>query len=186
MAATAFLANSDGLSAPFYDNWRVETSVFASSFLRLFVFEADGGRTPPDPPWAAGPQEFARELARLCKQTDYPYGSEELSHAAMTKWLADRRARAHAPIQVEPDRLVAYVGRYRLTPDRVVTLNREGDRLTIDFPGRTRFSLLPWAEGKFFLKVIDLELTFALDRKGNVSTMEVDCEGRKLIAKKLD
>jgi hypothetical protein len=135
---------------------------------------------------SAPPQEFARQLARLRKQTDYPYDSEELSHAAMTKWLAERRARARMPIKVDPDRLAAYVGRYWLPPDRVVTVNREGDRLTIDFPGRTRFSLLPWAEGRFFLKVMDLELTFAPDGKGQVNAVEIDYEGRKLIAKKVD
>ena len=48
------LANSDGLSAPFYDHWSVETSAFASTFLRLFVFEDGEGRTPPDPSWVAG------------------------------------------------------------------------------------------------------------------------------------
>ena len=85
-----------------------------------------------------------------------------------------------------PDRLATYVGRYRLLPDRVVTVNRQEDRLTIDFPGRTRFSLLPWAEEKFFLKVMDLELTFARDEKGRVSTLEIDYEGQKMEAKKTD
>jgi hypothetical protein len=62
----------------------------------------------------------------------------------------------------------------------------QGDRLTIDFPGRTRFSLLPWAEGRFFLNVKDLELTFARDGKGRVSTLEIDYEGHKTNAKKVD
>ena len=181
------LANSDGLSAPFFhDNWDVETSAFASCFLRLFVFEDGRGRIPPDPTWAAGRQEFARELARLRKQSDYPYASEERSHAAITQWLAERRARARTPITVDPDRLAAYVGSYRLSPDRVMTVNREGDRLTIDFPGQTRFSLLSCREGKFFLKVMDLELTFARDGQGRVSTLEIDFEGQKMIAKKVD
>ena len=96
------------------------------------------------------------------------------------------RARARTPIQVDPDRLAAYVGRYRLPPDRILTVKREGDRLTIDFPGRTRFALLPWAEGRFFLKVMDLELTFAQDGKGGASTLEIDYEGQKLNAKKVD
>ena len=65
-------------------------------------------------------------------------------------------------------------------------MNREGDQLSIDFPGRTRFSLLPWAEGRFFLKVMDLELTFARNGKGQVNTLEIDYEGRKLIAMKVD
>jgi CubicO group peptidase (beta-lactamase class C family) len=180
------LANSDGLSAPFYDDWRAETSAFASCFLRLFVFEDGSGRTPPDPSWVVGQQEFTRELARLRKQTDYTYASEALSHAAMTKWLTERRARARTPIQVGPDSLAAYVGRYRLTPNRVLTVKQDGDGLTVDFPGRTRFSLLPWAEGKYFLKSLDLELTFARDEKGRVSTLEINYEGRKQSAKKVD
>jgi hypothetical protein len=65
-------------------------------------------------------------------------------------------------------------------------VNREGARLTIDFPGRTRFSLLPWAEEKFFLKVMDLELTFARNGKGRVSTLEIDYEGHKMNATKVD
>jgi CubicO group peptidase (beta-lactamase class C family) len=180
------LANSDGLSAPFYGDWRAESSAFASCFLRLFVFEDGSRRTPPDPSWAVGQQEFTRELARLRKHTDYPYTSEALSHAAMTKWLVERRARARTPIPVDPDRLAAYVGRYRLTPNRVLTVKREGDGLTVDFPGRTRFALLPWAEGRFFLKVLDLELTFAPDEQGRVSTLEIVYEGRKQKATKVN
>jgi CubicO group peptidase (beta-lactamase class C family) len=180
------LANSDGLSAPFYDNWRVETSVFASCFLRLFVFDDGSGQAPPDPPWAVGPQEFERQLVRLRKQTDYPYASESLAHAAMTKWLAERRARAHTSIKVKPDHLSAYVGLYRLPPNRVLTVKQEGDGLTVDFPGRTRFSFLPWAEGRFFLKVLDLELTFARDEEGHVSRLEIEYEGQKMKAKKVN
>jgi Domain of unknown function (DUF3471) len=152
----------------------------------LFVFKDGNAQTPPDPSWAVGQEEFARELARLRKQTDYPYATEEMSHAAITKWLAERRARARTPIRVDPDRLAAYVGHYRVTPNRVVTVQQEGDGLTIDFPGKTRFLLLPWAEGRFFLKVLDLELTFARDEKGRVSTLDIDYEDRKYSAKKAD
>ena len=164
----------------------METSAFASCFLRLFVFQDGRGRTPPDPSWAAEPKEFSRELARLRKQTDYPYAGEERSHAAMTRWLAERRARAHTTIRVSPDRLAAYVGGYRLRPDRVLTVKLEGDSLTIDFPGRTRFSLLPWEEGRFFLKVVDLELTFTRDESGRVRTLKMMHEGRRWDAKKVD
>jgi hypothetical protein len=141
------LANSDGLSAPFYDHWDVETSAFASSFLRLFIFEGSNGKTPPDRSWAVGQGDFSRELARLRKHTGYPYASEERSHTAMTRWLAERRAKARTPIQVDPDRLAAYLGHYHLAPNRVLTVQREGDGLTIDFPGKTRLLMFPWAEG---------------------------------------
>jgi CubicO group peptidase (beta-lactamase class C family) len=179
------LANTDGLSAPFYDHWGVETSAFANCFLRLFVFKDGKGQTPPDPAWAVGQKEFSRELAHLRTQTDYPYTSEERSHTAMTKWLAERRARARTPIQVDPERLKIYIGRYRIRPDWVVTVKVEGDGLTINFAG-ARFALLPWAEGQFFLKVLDLELTFARDEQGRVSTLEIVYEGRKLNAKKVE
>ena len=78
------------LEHPFYDHWDVETSAFASSFLRLFIFEGSNGKTPPDRSWAVGQEDFSRELARLRKHTGYPYASEERSHTAMTRWLAER------------------------------------------------------------------------------------------------
>jgi hypothetical protein len=104
----------------------------------------------------------------------------------MTKWLAERRAQARTPIRVDPDRLAAYVGNYRLSPNRVLTVQQEGDGLTNDFPGKTRVLLLSWAEGKFFVKVLDLEQTFARDEKGRVSTLEFDYEDIKYSAKKVD
>jgi hypothetical protein len=76
--------------------------------------------------------------------------------------------------------------RFKLPSNRVLTVKREGDALTVDFPGRLRFSLLPWAEGRFFLKVLDMELTFARDEKGQVSTLEIEYEGQKMNAKKMD
>jgi hypothetical protein len=109
-----------------------------------------------------------------------------MSHGAMTKWLAERRARARTPIRLDRDRIAAYVGHYRLSPNRVVTVQQEGDGLTIDFPGKTRFLLLPWADGKFFLKVLDLELTFAQDENGRVSTVEFVYEDRQYSAKRAD
>ena len=180
------LANSDGLSAPFYDRWRVETSAFANCFIRLFVFDDGDGRIPPDPTWSAAPLDFKQELVLLRKRSGYPYDFEEQSHAAMTNWLANRQVRTRTPIKIDPNRLTAYVGRYRLTPDRVLTLNQESEQLTIDFPGRTRFSLHPWADGKFFLKVMDLELTFARNETGQVDTLEIEYEGEKLIATRMD
>src|SRR5262249_38075811 len=122
----------------------------------------------------------------LRNQSDYPYASEDRSHLAMTKWLAQRRARAHTPITVDPDHLATYVGRYRLAFDPVLTLNRGRDRLTLDFPGPNPFALLPRADEKFFLKVMDLELTFARDRKGRVSYLDIDYEGQKLNATRVD
>ena len=40
--------------------------------------------------------------------------------------------------------------------------------------------------GKFFLKVLDPELTFARDKKGRVSTLEFDYEDIKYSAKMVD
>jgi CubicO group peptidase (beta-lactamase class C family) len=181
------LANSDGLSAPFFDHWGVETSPFACTFLRLFVFKDGDAQTPPDPPWAVGQEEFLRRLARLREQTDYSYATEEMSHAAITKWLSERRARACKAISVDPGHLAAYVGRYRLSPHNLVrTVQLEGDGLTINFPGKTRVLLLPWSEGKFFVKALGMDMTFARDEKGRVSTLEFDYEDIKYSGEKVE
>jgi hypothetical protein len=46
--------------------------------------------------------------------------------------------------------------------------------------------MLPWAEGRFFVKVLDPELTFTRNEKGLVSTLEIEYEGQKQSAQKID
>jgi CubicO group peptidase (beta-lactamase class C family) len=180
------LANSDGLSAPFYRTGGIETNVLACTFLRLFVFEEQQGRLLPDPPWSKKPEEFAAETSRLARQTNgYGYECESASHSAMMKWIEDRRAQARKPAKVDTKIYSAYLGEYQLNPNRTFTVSREGDRLIIDIPRGSKSELLPESEQKFFLKVADVEVRFLRDDKGQITDLEILANGQQARAKKI-
>lgn len=89
------LANSEALSDPFYRTGGIETNAMACAFLRLFVFEDLQQHILSDPRWTQSDQEFSKEVARLTKESkSYAYDCERVSHAAIVKWLNDRRTNA--------------------------------------------------------------------------------------------
>jgi CubicO group peptidase (beta-lactamase class C family) len=181
------LANSDALSAPFYYTGGIESNVIACSFLRLFVFESLQGHPLPDPIWKQSTQEFSARLSGAGKQPDnYAYDCAVLSHTAMSKWLEDRRAQARTPIKADSRLLETYLGRYGLDSGRIVTVSRDGDRLTVDLPSKSFNSeMFPESRSRFFLKVADLQVTFVQDEKGQVTDLEIDAGGKTFRAKKV-
>jgi CubicO group peptidase (beta-lactamase class C family) len=180
------LANSDALSAPFYATGGVETSPFASSFLRLFVFEGLEGRTLSDPHWTTQPAEFAADLTRLRQRArSYSYQGEAMAHTAALAWLEGRRREARTPVKLDPSVYDHYVGRYRLRADRVFTVRRDGDRLLIDLPRGACSELFPASERTFFLKVMDAEVTFSKLPDGSTDGLEIRAHGNKLSAKRI-
>jgi CubicO group peptidase (beta-lactamase class C family) len=173
------LGNSEALSDPFYATGGMETNAFACAFLRLFVLEDLRGRTLPDPDWSRGPREFADEINRLSEQAGGKgYENTRETHAVVTKWLDARRARARTAIKLDPKTYDAYVGRYELNPQRTFTATRQGDRLIMDFARGEIAELFPEAEGKFFTKVWDIQVTFGKDGSGKVTHLDIVVDGR--------
>jgi CubicO group peptidase (beta-lactamase class C family) len=65
--------------------------------------------------------------------------------------------------KVDPKVFDAYAGRYRLTPELVLTVTRDGDRLMAEPTGQPKHELFPESEAAFFLKVADVRVTFVKD-----------------------
>ena len=94
--ALIVLANSDGLSAPFFlGAGDLIRSPFANSFLRIFLRETSLGRALPDPRWSQSSDRFNAEIEQLATQTGhYRYDAEKASHELLTRWLDERRRAA--------------------------------------------------------------------------------------------
>jgi CubicO group peptidase (beta-lactamase class C family) len=88
--------------------------------------------------------------------------------------------------KVDPKVFDAYAGRYRVTPDIVLTVTREGDKLMAEPTGQPRWELFPESETEFFLKVADVSLTFVKDDKGKVTHAVVHQGGQDRKAPRLD
>ena len=72
-------------------------------------------------------------------------------------------------ITVSPAVLGAYVGTYQLTPDFAIVVTFEGVQLMAQATGQPKFPLFAESETKFFLKVVDAEVEFFKNEKGEVT-----------------
>jgi CubicO group peptidase (beta-lactamase class C family) len=80
----------------------------------------------------------------------------------------------------------AYVGRYQLDTNFVIEITREGNHLFGQGTGQPKFELFPESETKFFLKIIDAQISFVKDDQGKVTEMVLHQSGKDHPAKKIE
>lgn len=88
-------------------------------------------------------------------------------------------------ITVAPEVLEAFVGKYELKPDFIITFTREGNQLFTQATGQPKFPAFAYAENKFFLKVVDAEIEFERDAEGKVTGMILRQGGAVIKGKRL-
>lgn len=66
----------------------------------------------------------------------------------------------HKEITVDPKLLDRYVGTYQLAPNALLIVSRDGDRLYTQLSGQPKVEVFAEGDRKFFLKVVDAQLTF--------------------------
>ena len=74
-------------------------------------------------------------------------------------------------VNVAPKILESYVGQYELMPGFVLTIRKEGERLTGQATGQPRLRLIPTSEADFKVSGVDASLTFVKDKEGKVTQM---------------
>ena len=88
-------------------------------------------------------------------------------------------------VKVDPKLFDAYVGRYELAPNLILTISRDGDRLLAQATGQPQLELFAESETKFFLKTIDAKVTFVKEATGKVTHLILHQSGDHQ-AKRLD
>lgn len=78
----------------------------------------------------------------------------------------------------------SYVGEYELAPGYIMQITFDNG-LETQLPGQQRFDLFPESETKFFLKVVDAQLEFFKDDKGNIDRVVLYQNDREMPAKKV-
>lgn len=92
---------------------------------------------------------------------------------------------AVSEVKVDPKIYDAYVGKYELTPNFILTISKEGGRLMAEATGQPPVELFPESETKFFLKVVDAKITFVKDETGKVTHLILH-QGGDQTAKKIN
>jgi serine-type D-Ala-D-Ala carboxypeptidase/endopeptidase len=89
-------------------------------------------------------------------------------------------------VTVDPKGLDNYVGSYQLAPTMILAVSRDGDQMFVQLTGQPKFQLFSEAPGKFFLKVVDAQLTFNTDAQGKATEAILHQGGRDMTAKRID
>jgi CubicO group peptidase (beta-lactamase class C family) len=74
-------------------------------------------------------------------------------------------------IAVSPAILEKYVGTYELMPNFDIVVTLEGSQLMSQATGQSKFPMFAESETKFFLKVVDAEVEFFKNDKGDVTNL---------------
>jgi CubicO group peptidase (beta-lactamase class C family) len=103
---------------------------------------------------------------------------------AMEYGWADFHPVVRTEVKVDRTILARYVGTYPLAPnfDMVVTL--EGDQLITQATGQDKVPIFPESQTKFFPKIVDAEIEFQSNDKGQVTGLILHQGGRDMKAPK--
>jgi CubicO group peptidase (beta-lactamase class C family) len=94
---------------------------------------------------------------------------------------------AHKVAKVDPKVYDAYVGRYEIGHESILTITREGDRLMAQPTNDAKVEVFPESEIVFFLNPAkDATVTFVKDDHGKVTHAVLHREGRDTKAKRLE
>ena len=96
------------------------------------------------------------DIGRHLLETQFP----------LTKFEPPKERKA---IKLEAKILDAYVGEYQLAGTFVITISREGDHLFAQATGQGKFELFAETPTDFFVTVVDAQVTFVKDDKGQVT-----------------
>ncbi len=83
-------------------------------------------------------------------------------------------------IALDAAKLEDYVGTYELAPDFALRVFREGERLLVQATGQDAVPVFAESRDRFFLKLVDAQLTFRRDAKGRVDSVVLHQGGRDI------
>lgn len=88
-------------------------------------------------------------------------------------------------VDVPPDVLKKYIGEYQLAPEFIIAITVEGDTIWAQATGQPINQIHPESNTKFFLKVVDAQITFELDDSGSAKGLILHQGGADTPAQKL-
>ncbi|MDB5242452.1 MAG: serine hydrolase, partial [Spirosoma sp.] len=88
-------------------------------------------------------------------------------------------------VAVDTAVLESYVGKYELAPSFAITISREQGKLFGQATGQNRFELYAESKTKFYLKVVEAQVSFVPNEKGEVEQLILHQNGQNLTGKRL-
>ena len=92
----------------------------------------------------------------------------------------------HKEITLDSKIFDQYVGKYQLAPNLIMTMSREGGQFFTQLTGQPKLPIFAEGENKFFLKVVDAQLTFITDERGLATQAVLHQNGREQTARRIE
>ncbi|MDB5692802.1 MAG: serine hydrolase [Alphaproteobacteria bacterium] len=92
--------------------------------------------------------------------------------------------RAWPVVTLSSAQLDRLTGRYRVGPQEILTVTRDGNQLLTQRTGTQQVRIFPSSETEFFLKVLDAQLSFVLDASGRASKVVLHHGGQDVTAER--
>lgn len=89
-------------------------------------------------------------------------------------------------VEIKPEILATYTGKYQLAPTFQITISQKKDRLFLQATGQPRFEIFASAENEFFLKVVEASVTFNTDENGKVKSLTLNQNGQNIPGQKVE
>jgi CubicO group peptidase (beta-lactamase class C family) len=90
------------------------------------------------------------------------------------------------PFALAPEALDAYAGRFRVNPDRALTVTKEAGRLYAEPTETPKFELVPISETEFVRRDQNVRYTFVKNAEGRVEGVRVKFPGGESLASRME
>ncbi|HMG36585.1 MAG TPA: serine hydrolase [Blastocatellia bacterium] len=153
-----YTQSSGGVKAPIYP--MSETEFYIKDSMERLTFSKQG-------------------TVQVVTVTDR-YGPPEVSRKTSSAPQAARKE-----IKLDPDKLARYVGDYEIAPGSLVTVSKNGEKLTAQMVGQPALEIFAETDLKFFVKEIDAGIEFIADDAGRITGAVVVQGSQRLQCKKI-
>lgn len=93
---------------------------------------------------------------------------------------------AHTEISLPASELEKFTGYYKLSDTAVMTISRTGNQLVSQLTGQQGIEIYPESATKFFVKVVDAQLSFTTNEQGLVTALVLHQHGANMNAPRIE
>jgi len=100
-------------------------------------------------------------------------------------FLGEKFEMPRTAITLPPDTLDRYTGKFALAPSAVMSVTREGNQIFTQLTGQGKIEVYPESPTKFFVRVIDAQISFRFDADGKATGITLHQNGRDMPAERV-
>jgi D-alanyl-D-alanine-carboxypeptidase/D-alanyl-D-alanine-endopeptidase len=128
-----------------------------------------------------GYEPHSRSAVVVLSNTGSPAGPDDIGRHLLVSSLplmqSAQSTASKTEAKVDPDVFDRYVGRYQLAPSAIMTISRKENKFFVQLTGQPTLEIFAESEKKYFLKVVDAQLTFETDAQNKAVAVTLHQNG---------